>query len=483
MTTFSMTKPMSPGSSDAIVPGARHAVAPAGIVSTAWPRVRNTCRNIGWSFDAWQDAAGRLILAKRADGKWAGDLSVLSIPRQVGKSYLLGCIIFALCLLTPKLRVIWTSHHTATTEEMYEAMKELAAHRRVSPHVLKCSALQGSRWQIRFRNGSRIDFGARSQGFGRGKAKVGVLVLDEFQHISSRALANLIPTTNTAENPLILCAGTPPGPDVNGEAFTARRLAALEGISTDTTYVEFSADPDAELSDRRQWAKANPSFPKRTPEQAILLMRKMLEEDDFRREGLGIWDQNSAVAIVSGEQWRALISEGPDMDVAPVALGVDMSHRKDISVVGAWVTDDDGIYIEEVFTHVSPRATLEWITKVAGRRIPVLIDHWSRAKELIPPLTAARVAVKRTNVTEMTTGAEIVESRLKAGTLTHADQASLTLAVMAAVKRPIGDAGGFGWDRKDASKQIHPLVAATLAVGAAAAERKPGKRVKVMVFD
>jgi hypothetical protein len=117
-------------------------------------------------------------------GKWAADLSILSIPRQVGKSYLLGCIIFALCLLNPKLRVIWTSHHTATTEEMYEAMKELAQHKRVAPHVVKCIALQGSRWRIQFRNGSRIDFGARSQGFGRGKAKVGVLVLDEFQHIT-----------------------------------------------------------------------------------------------------------------------------------------------------------------------------------------------------------------------------------------------------------------------------------------------------------
>src|SRR5690606_13031100 len=103
-----------------LVPGARHAVAPANIASTAWPRVERTCRNIGWGFDPWQKAVGRLILAKRADGGWASDLSILSIPRQVGKSYLLGCIIFAHCLLTPKLRVIWTSHHTATTEEMYE---------------------------------------------------------------------------------------------------------------------------------------------------------------------------------------------------------------------------------------------------------------------------------------------------------------------------------------------------------------------------
>ena len=163
--TTRTTKP-STREADSLVPGARHAVTPKGVAATGWPRVKATCANIGWRFDPWQDATGRLILAKTAAGRWAADLSILSIPRQVGKSYLLGCIIFALCLLNPRLRVIWTSHHTATTEEMFEAMKELASHKRVAPHVVKCIALQGSRWRIVFRNGSRVDFGARSQGFG-----------------------------------------------------------------------------------------------------------------------------------------------------------------------------------------------------------------------------------------------------------------------------------------------------------------------------
>jgi phage terminase large subunit-like protein len=470
-----MTPMTSPGlPADELVPGARHAIAPAGIVSTGWPRIKNTCRNIGWRFDPWQDAVGRLILAKKACGGWAADLSIMSIPRQVGKSYLLGCIIFALCLLTPKLRVIWTSHHTATTEEMYEAMKELAEHRRVKPHVRKCVALQGSRWRISFRNGSRIDFGARSQGFGRGKSKVGVLVLDEFQHISSRALANLVPTANTADNPLILCAGTPPGPEVTGEAFIGRRKAALDRLSTDTMYVEFAADANADLDDRKQWAKANPSFPKRTPERAMLLMRKMLDDEDFRREALGVWDESRHVSIVAPAAWSALVSDGPAVDVAPAALAVDMSHRRDISVVAAWPVDDR-LHVEEVWAGIDVAAAVSWLSRAAGRRIPVLIDSYSPAVQMVPMLESARVKVKRTSTREMAAGAQIVESRLGSGSLTHAGQSSVTLAVMAAVKRPIGDAGGFGWDRKDQSKQIHPLVAMSLAVaGASGGKRRSG---------
>lgn len=462
---------------NSLVPGARHVVIPKGIVATAWPRVKATCRNIGWRFDPWQDAVGRLILAKKAGGGWAADLSLMSIPRQVGKSYLLGCIIFALCLLTPKLRVIWTSHHTATTEEMYEAMKDLAQHPRVAPHVVKCIALQGSRWRITFRNKSRIDFGARSQGFGRGKAKVGVLVLDEFQHITSRALANLAPTTNQAGNPLILCAGTPPGPEVSGEAFTMRRTAALDDITDDSLYVEFSADEDSkDLDDRKQWAKANPSFPKRTKERAFLLLRKILDEDDFRREGLGIWDKVSRhEPIVTPAVWRGLVSTGPAVAAAPAALGVDMSHRGDISIAGCWAADV-GLppHIEELWSGNSMPAAVEYL-KATG--VEIVIDAMSPAAQMIPALVAAGCKVRRTGASDMGNACLLFETYANSGALSYGDdEGRITKALKDAVKRPIGDAGKWGIDRRDSSAMIYPLVAVVLALlGAEGAEQRTGE--------
>lgn len=449
---------------DGLVPGARHVVIPEGIVSSAWPRVRGTCHNIGWTFDPWQDAIGRLIMAKKDGGKWAADLSIMSIPRQVGKSYLLGCVIYALCLLTPNLRVIWTSHHTATTEEMYEAMKELASNRKVKPLVLKCVALQGSRWRIQFVNGSRVDFGARSQGFGRGKSKVGVLVLDEFQHITGRALANLAPTTNTADNPLILCAGTPPGPEVSGEAFTTRRSSALDGLANDSLYVEFAADDDADPSDRRQWAKANPSFPKRTPERSILLLRKILDEDDFRREALGVWDQVSRhQPIVSPSEWKSLVDVGPSADVRPDSLAVDMSHGLAISISACWI-EGESAHVEEVWSGTDVAAATDWIITAAGRRVDVMIDDVSPAAQMIPILKAQKVKVHRTTARDMAKGCMAFETWVKSGRLTHAGQKQVTDAVTNGRKRPISDAGGWGWDRRDSSVAIHQAVSITLAL-------------------
>ena len=69
---------------------------PDGISGTQWPSIRDTCNAIGWTFDRWQDGLGRLITALDGTGLYAAETSVISIPRQVGKTYLIGCIVFAL---------------------------------------------------------------------------------------------------------------------------------------------------------------------------------------------------------------------------------------------------------------------------------------------------------------------------------------------------------------------------------------------------
>jgi hypothetical protein len=435
--------------------------------------VKATCRNVGWGFDPWQDAVGKLILAKREGGRWAADLSILSIPRQVGKSYLLGCIIFALCLLHPKLRIIWTSHHTATTEEMYEAMKELAGNKRVAPHVKKCIALQGSRWRITFTNGSRIDFGARSQGFGRGKAKVGVLVLDEFQHINGRALSNLVPTMNQAENPLILCAGTPPGPEVSGEAFTLRRAAALEGMSDDTLYVEFSADADADPMDRKQWAKANPSFPKRTPERAFLLNKKILGEDDFRREALGIWDDTEHRTLVM-PNWPLCSTEAEAPEVGRLAVAVD-PDRVWISV-GAYAEADGRRHLSPVdVMHEGKPVTLRRrldqdrafvVSQVARIQreygIPVVIDRKGPASSLEKDFEDAGVPITWVGLDDYVNSCADLFDAVAAKEVEHGDYPALNDAVKAATKRKVGER--WAWARHGGD--VSMLEAVTLAFGA-----------------
>lgn len=452
---------------------ARHVVTPAGIVASEWPAVRETCRRLGWGFDGWQDGAGMLALGLRDDGEYAADTTVFSIPRQVGKTYLIGCIIFALCLMKPGLRVIWTAQVKDTALETFGKFVELAESPRVKAHIRATPRGKGDE-AIQFNNGSSIEFGARESGFGRGRTDVDVIVFDEGQHLSNNALENLGAAQNVAVNPLCFVIGTPPRPQDKGEWFTLLRQEALDGDSDGTLYIEFSADRGADPMDRDQWRKANPSFPNRTSERAMLRLRKKLKNpDSWRREALGIWDEIvKQFSPINGALWRDGVDVGPPDSTKPDALAVDMSHDREISIGACWL-EADSAHLEEVWAGVDDVAAVEWIVARAGRRMPVVIDSMSPAASMIPTLKARGVKVHIGTASDMAKGCGLVASDLEAGRLTHADQQPLNDAREGARKRAIGTAGGWGYDRRDPSINIAPLVAVTLARLGASMTKKP----------
>ncbi|UTN93198.1 terminase [Mycobacterium Phage Sunflower1121] len=445
---------------------ARHVIKPEGITSTSWPSVRHECNvNMGLQFDRWQDDLGKLVCAKRPDGLYAADMFAMSIPRQTGKTYFLGAIVFALCKMTPGTTVIWTAHRTRTAAETFKSMQGLAKREEIAPHVQQVLTGNGKE-AVLFTNGSRILFGAREKGFGRGFAKVDVLIFDEAQILTENAMDDMIPATNASPNGLILFAGTPPKPTDPGEVFTNLRNDALNGESDDVGYVEISADEDADPDDERQWRKMNPSYPHRTSRRAIMRMRKALSMDSFRREAMGIWDKIAVhMAVVKATVWRDLADEfGPEDGEKPSALGVDMSHGGALSVAACWLMDDESRHVEQVWAGTDTAAAVDWIVERAGRRMPVVIDDASPAKALVPELKRRKVKVRVTGAGDMAKACGLFENNVNNDTLTHGDQTDVTEALKGARKRPIRDAGGWGWDRRDPTCVIHPLVAVSLAL-------------------
>ena len=464
-------------------------IVPAGIVSTGWPKVRETCRYCGVTYDRWQDDLGRLVLAKDAYGLYAADMWGMSIPRQTGKTHFVGGTVFGLCIASQRpLTAIWTAHRTRTAAEVFRAMQGMAQRPKIAPYVRNISLGRGEEG-VHFVNGSRVLFGARERGFGRGFAGVDLLIFDEAQILTEVAMDDMVPATNTAPNPLIILAGTPPKPTDPGEVFTQLRQDALDGESG-VGWLEIGAPRDADPDDESVYPVMNPSYPHRTSLRAIQRMRKALSEDSFRREAMGIWDEHAShEQIIKQALWGDLLDEGPDVDARPDALGVDMSHGRDISVGAAWrmidadTRSDDGYHIEQVWAGNDPHAAVEWIVAHAGRRIPVLIDAASPAASLAPKLKTRRVRVRITRAADMAKACGLFEDACKTGTLTHAGQQMLTDALKGARKRPIRDAGGWGLDRRDPTAMIYPLVACVLALlGAAEARRPAGTRVSGATF-
>lgn len=492
-----LTKPSTPRLSEL----ARHVAVPQGIVSTGWPAVLEKCTDLGVSFRPWQPGVGQLILAKRADGKYAATIggTGLSIPRQTGKTFIVGAIVFALCLLRPGLTVIWTAHRLRTAAETFGKMQAFAKRKRIAPHVSRIVLGSGDE-AVLFHNGSRILFGARAAGFGLGFDEVDVLVLDEAQRLTETTLDDMIPATNQSRqdtSALLLFMGTPPRPTDQGDVFTRMRTDALAG-DADTAWVEFGADPKhrpaplpepLSAADWKQIERANPSYPADTPREAILRMRKKLGADSFLREGLGIWDElDLHRRVIPRVVWDALAVEpekAPAPSTPPSSLAVDMSHDRVIAIDGCWLSQTSA-HVEVLELNAgSDEAAVEWLARRAGRRIPVVVDAFSPAASMVPALKSRKVRVIVVNA-----GADMAKAcggffaASMSGRLTHAGQPLLDDAVAGARKRTIGNAGGWGWDRKDPTVNLAPLVAATLAHFGAVVTTKhpsPGGRARKAV--
>lgn len=463
---------------------ARHLIIPEGITTSVFPRVYRRLTDVGVSFDTWQQGFGRVALGCRDPlpgedyGRYAASVGgvVASWPRQIGKTYTVGNLLIGLCLEFPGFRAIWTSHHNRTTTNTFRSMQSMVRAKKIWPHVAAIRTANGEQ-EIVFVNGSIIMFGAREQGFGRGMDKIDAEVFDEAQILGLKALEDMVPATNAAKHPhggLVIFIGTPPRPTDDGEAFTTKRAKALSGNTKDQLYCEISADPDVSPEDESKIGTWNPSYPHRTTLDAI---RRMLEnipdEDSRRREMQGIWDESGG-AVFTAAQWSALDDDGPAADVKPNALAVDMSHRREVSVAAAWVVDES-THTEEVWADSDPLDAVDWIAQAAGRRIPVLVDSASPAMALVPELKARRCNVAVTSATEMAKACGMVFDLVTAGLLTHAAQDSVASAVAGARKRPIRDAGGWGWDRRDGNVNIAPLVALTLSALGASMNKKRRK--------
>jgi hypothetical protein len=443
-------------------------------------------RELGIGFDWWQDALGRVVLGKRSDGKYAATVGgvVLSIPRQVGKTYFVGALLVILCILFPGLKVVWTAHRTRTATNTFRSLQGMARRKKVAPHISHIRTANGEQ-EIGFRNGSLIMFGAREQGFGRGFDELDIEVFDEAQILTEKALEDMVAATNQARHPhgaLLFYMGTPPRPVDPGEAFSSKREKALSGKAEDLVYLECSADDDSDPDDREQWAKANLSFPHRTPLESMLRLRENLPSDEaWKREALGIWDATRGNGVLPAPSWKDAEDEtsiavdrfalgiecGPDLAYAAVSLA---GQRAD----GDWhfELDDDqhtrGAGVAWLVPHVQDMV-------LANPQIrAVMVDVAGPIKALLEQrqdgrwfFKGAKIEVTPIRVAELGAACTLVLNGVIKGELHHIGQPQFSAAALSAGKRPLGDTGMWVWSRKLATSDITPIQAATLALAGA----------------
>lgn len=447
----------------------KNLAVPVDIASTGWPAIRETCyRKLGTPFDPWQQGAGRVIFAQRADGSLAARIDGvgMSMPRQVGKTYLFAAVIFALCINRPGTLVIWSAHHGKTHAETFLAMQAFAKRHRVAPYVQQVYTGSGDE-EVRFHNGSRILFGAREHGFGRGIPGVDVMVFDEAQILSDKALANMLATLNTSAYGLAVYIGTPPRPEDNSESFHRMRNAALAGELTDGAWIEFGAKRGDDPLDPKVRARANPSYPHRTPDASIERLRRKLTPEDFLREGLGIWDEDvSGWHVVSSEQWADLAREPRPLRKRSTAPSLAIATLPDLSRTALVAA---GMVKGKVWVRVLAHGPgVSWLPKVAKRQqqrlgnAPIVVDKGGPASSLIDGLDDEGVDLELVGSTELCDAAAAWHTAItETKTLRHMGDPELTNAMRDAQWREIGDRRALG---RRKGGDISPAEAGSLAL-------------------
>jgi len=501
---------------------ARHLVIPSGIVDTLWFRVERQCAEWGDSFDRWQDGLGQVTLGLREDGTFAATVGGVtwSIPRQVAKTFLVSRIVFALCILFPNLTVLWTAHRTRTATQTFNKLKGLAQKPGVKPYMAPGGGIRSvnGEQEFEFANGSKIMFGAREQGFGRGFDEVDIEVFDEAQILTEKALEDMVAATNQSRFPfgaLLFFMGTPPRPTDPGEEFANRRREALAfkpagtvlAVGEDSLYVECSADPQCgkpggpDLDDPEQVRIANPSVPHRTPEISIKRLRKQLTSPgSWRREGLGIWDDDEALVarVIMPDEWEATgVPKAPAEGIR--SLGVKFSADGSMVAVAGALKHDGGVHLELIDAHTGSMAAgtaslVRWVADRWRNYAAIVVDGKSNAGAFVNALVEAGVS-KRAIVTptwpEVAAGNAMLQQAIIAKTATHLvdpdkpeGQKLLDDSVAGSTKKiQKGATGGaWSWEAIEEPGTEIPVAAVALAhYGAKTSKRRPGRKAKGVV--
>ena len=442
-------------------------VRPVGAVRTLGPDACELAASCGLVADPWQELTLDDGLAVRSDGLWAAAAVDEIASRQNGKNVSVEIReLYGLLIIGEW--IIHTSHLFKTTRESFNRLESLVDGNPDVKELLTYKvASPASGYEMRFANGGRIHFIARSRTSGRGLTG-DVLVLDEAQDLDDDSLGAVLPTISQGpqNNPQTWYLGSAPGPQ--SVVWHRRRLAGRAGGSPRSAYLEFSADPVCDLDDRDQWALANPGFGTRLLEETVESERAQMSDEMFARERLSVSpDLLVAGAVIPPEAWLACTDNDTNAEhVTGPVFAVDVNPERDRAAIAVAGRRPDGLLYVELVAHGPGTG---WVKDELVRlrktwQAKAVADHSGPAGSLF----AEGVDLEPVGARDHAQACALFYDLVTSGKMRHRPDSLLDVALAGAVKKDQGD-GLWLWSRRSSLVDISPLVAATLAVGSVGA--------------
>lgn len=450
-----------------------------------------------------------IMLARKADGSPAALTIGISKPRQNGKSY--SARYYAAYMGDFEHRnVLYSAHHSTTTNKMFKAMcvlfenpeqfPEFAADVKHISHVRGYEGIYFNSWTDEDGNvhdGGCIEFSTRTNSGARG-GTYSVIIIDEAQEMTDDQQEAMLPVLSAASDlsdssqmPQQIFIGTPPSPSCHGTVFKKMHTTAHSGEKNGTWWLEWSIESSNISDDLADSSKAleyayltNPAMGYRIAEETVLNEFENMSPDGFARERLGWWApvveqrQNFAIpeAIWDACKSSALKPEGK------TAYGVKFrADGTEVSLCGAVIPAEGPARISLIDRRPTGEGT-QWLADWLNARYKdaccVVIDGKNGVDVLVDKISGtwkAKGSVIRPTYRDMIASVSTLTNALNEKTVTwYEKQELLRECAISCTKRPI--AGGWGFGGDDST----PVEACALALwGAKNSKRNPAKRMRI----
>lgn len=445
----------------------------------------------GYNFqaDPWQAVVVQSWLRTNKDGSWCASTWGVSVPRQNGKNGSLE-IVELYCMVALGLKILHTSHLLSSARKAFKRLMQFFGTKVNDPNakfpelnalVVEIRKTNGQE-AIELNNGGLIELGARTSGAGRGSS-FDILVVDEGQEFEEDEQEALEPTTSAAPggDPVVIYMGTPPKDlSERGEPFVRVRNAAITGADKRSAWVEHSAPGDIDgmdeatmrafTADRNNWTCANPALGGRIKLRTVQGEQNRYSPRSFCRERLNMWPTPSKAGkpAFTEKKWDDLGIPDPDPEWPLAAFGVDMNLERTKVSIGTASFSDAGLHLElaayTAFNEAGTSALVAWLWERCKRRIPVVIDMYSPAKDVL------EVALKKRGMkvfilgsSEFTQACALLHRAVETEkSITHYGQEHLDDSVKHTTKEPIKNhPASFKWNRTSLDAELAPVMSIT----------------------
>lgn len=437
----------------------------------------------------WQELVIDGMLGLDGEERWASSNDGLCVARQNGKGVVLQAVeVFVAFELGYRLGyrlVVHTAHEFATCQEHQLRLDDFIQN---SPHLhAKVKSRGGYKHangqeSINLKDGTRIIFKARTKGGGRGYSG-DLLVWDEAMVVPDTVVGAQKPmlrASSAAYGTKTIYAGSAVDQEVHEYGVNFARIRE-RGIAKapKVSYFEWSA-PFDHPSQMSEDLLRNPDlFQSGNPSMAEGLISAEVMADEIESmpgrtvavelHDVGDWPRTDGLeeTIISIEAWDKLERPGSLLQ-PPYCLAFDVSPERHTSIALAGRNQDDLFHVEIQECKQGTGWVVARIAEMVDRADIELVvcDAVGPAASLLVALADADVRVETVTASEHGQACGRLVDMVNDGTLAHLGSAELRDAIRGAKPRPLGDA--WAWSRKHSSVDISPLVAATLALGAAA---------------